>query len=499
MEELVKSLPLKHKLSDYRIEQVLGQGAFGITYLATDLNLMQSVAIKEFYPREFAGRDSTLTVHAVGNREDKDLFNWGLTRFLEESRILAKLHHPNIVAAKRYFGLNGTAYLVMEYCKGEPLDELIKRVGKLDEKQVVEILFPLIDGLDHVHKNDFLHRDIKPANIYIREDGSPVLLDFGAARQEMSSQSKSVTSLATAGYAPFEQYSTKGKQGPWSDIYGLSATMYRALTGERPQDSPDRMLEDHLTPLSVKLKSSINKDLLRGLDLGMSLRPENRPPNIESFRNILLGKKESVVNSSKATIESGTISSSNKAIESKGNLNTVLLFAVGFIFLGLMIFFVSINIQPGKISPQIADGNSSKNTENTTPVLPQKVEANNDSVESQPVKQEDGNNLNKPKIQKSVENNKKIEEKINEEKMRDQAIASARATQVLEDQKNKNSNAINNILNEGEKCFQLKNYGCSKSSANAVLQIQSDEPRAIALRDRADSAQKRALDSITIQ
>ena len=182
----------------------MGQGGFGITYLATDTNLGRKVAIKEYYPREYATRDGTLTIRAAGNDEDRETFKWGLTRFLEEARILARFEHPNIIAVRRFFEGNGTAYLVMDYCDGEPLDEIIKRDGPLSKGRLDLILFPLLDGLEQIHGTNFLHRDIKPANIYIRTDGSPVLLDFGAARQETGNHSRSVTSLATAGYAAVE-------------------------------------------------------------------------------------------------------------------------------------------------------------------------------------------------------------------------------------------------------------------------------------------------------
>ena len=208
----LRTLPVGHVLSDYRIEGILGQGGFGITYLATDTNLGRKVAIKEYYPREYATRDSTLTIRAAGNDEERETFKWGLTRFLEEARILARFEHPNIIAVRRFFEGNGTAYLVMDYCDGEPLDEIIKRDGPLSKEWLDLILFPLLDGLEQIHGTNFLHRDIKPANIYIRTDGSPVLLDFGAARQETGNHSRSVTSLATAGYAAVEQYSTRGKQ-----------------------------------------------------------------------------------------------------------------------------------------------------------------------------------------------------------------------------------------------------------------------------------------------
>lgn len=287
MEKFLKSLPENFELHEFKFEKVLGQGGFGITYLAFDVNLMQHVAIKEYYPREFANRDSTFTIHAVGNSEDKDTFAWGLKRFLDEARVLAQLNHPNIISIKRFFEAHGTAYLVMEYCDGKPLDEIIRDHGPLNESELIEILFPLLDGLEHVHEKLFLHRDIKPANIFIRRNGSPVLLDFGAAKHEMTSHSKSVTSLATAGYAPFEQYSTKGKQGAWSDIYGLSATVYRAISGIKPQDAPGRMLEDTLEPAAELLKGKYSPSLLIAIDKALAIRPESRPQTIQEFRSLI--------------------------------------------------------------------------------------------------------------------------------------------------------------------------------------------------------------------
>lgn len=289
MESYLKSLPENFELFEFKLEKVLGQGGFGITYLALDKNLMQHVAIKEYYPREFASRDSTFTIHAVGNTEDRDTFKWGLKRFLDEARVLAQLNHPNVISIKRFFEAHGTAYLVMEYCDGKPLDEIIRDRGPLDEVELNSILFPLLDGLEHVHEKEFLHRDIKPANIFIRRNGTPVLLDFGAAKHEMTTHSKSVTSLATAGYAPFEQYSTKGKQGAWSDIYGLAATIYRAISGVKPQDAPDRMLEDNLIPAVELLKGKFNSNLLMALDKALSIRPNDRPQTITQFRDLIKG------------------------------------------------------------------------------------------------------------------------------------------------------------------------------------------------------------------
>ena len=288
----LRALTLGQILSDYRIDAILGQGGFGITYLAHDMMLDRRVAIKEYYPREFAVRDSTLTVHAAGNQDDRDTFKWGLVRFIEEARLLARLNHPNIIAVRRFFEANGTAYFVMDYCEGEPLDELIKRNGPLSLGQINKIIAPVLDGLDHLHKVNFLHRDIKPANLFIKSDGSPVLLDFGAARQEIVSHSRSVTSLATPGYAAFEQYSSKGKQGPWTDIYGFAATLYRAVTGEKPQDAPDRILEDTLVPAAVLVAKNYPPELLRAIDIGMSVRPDDRPQTIGEWRKIFSASEQ---------------------------------------------------------------------------------------------------------------------------------------------------------------------------------------------------------------
>ena len=182
MHENLRALPVGQVISDYRVEGVLGQGAFGITYLATDTHLERKVAIKEYYPREFAVRDGSLSIHAAGDKDDRETFTWGLTRFLEEARVLARFEHPNIISVRRFFEANGTAYLVMDYCDGESLDAIIKRDGSLGTEQLDRILFPLLDGLERIHSTNFVHRDIKPANLYIRADGSPILLDFGAAR-----------------------------------------------------------------------------------------------------------------------------------------------------------------------------------------------------------------------------------------------------------------------------------------------------------------------------
>ena len=282
----LRALPVGRMLSGYRIDAILGQGGFGITYLATDTNLMRQVAIKEYFPREFAVRNSTLTIHPAANKDDKDTFEWGLGRFLKEARLLALFEHPNIIAVRRFFEANGTAYLVMDYCEGKPLDEIIKRHGTLSEDKVKAILTPLLNGLERIHKTGFLHRDIKPANLYIRLDGSPVILDFGSAIKGTNQSSSAVTTMVADGYAPIEQYDGNGEQGPYTDIYGLAVTLYRAVTGEIPQASTGRILNDRMVPASIKARGQYSEQLLSAIDAGLAVRPENRPQTVAQWREI---------------------------------------------------------------------------------------------------------------------------------------------------------------------------------------------------------------------
>jgi formylglycine-generating enzyme required for sulfatase activity len=283
----LRSLPIGQVISGYRIEGILGQGGFGITYLATDTKLMRQVAVKEYYPREYAQRDSTMTIRAAGDADDKETFAWGLSRFLTEAQLLARFEHPNIIAVRRFFEANGTAYLVMDYCDGRPLDDIIKRDGPVSQDQLEKILYPLLSGLEQVHGTGFLHRDIKPANLFIRADGSPVLLDFGAAIRVSSQHTRGVTTMVADGYSPVEQYDSNGKQGPYTDIYGLAATLYRAVTGEKPQASTGRILNDTLEPAVKKARGRYAENLLAAIDAGMAVRPENRPQSVAELRSLL--------------------------------------------------------------------------------------------------------------------------------------------------------------------------------------------------------------------
>ncbi len=275
------------ELDDYVIEKILGQGTFGITYQAFHRSSGLPFAIKEYFPREFCARARDDGVIASGSREDIADFHWGLERFLEEAKTLTLFDHPNVVKALRLFQAQGTAYLVMEYCDGQALDAILERDHTLTEPEIRAFLLPLLDGLEAVHAYGIVHRDIKPGNIFIRHDGQPILLDFGAARQALGNHSRSVTSLATRGYAALEQYATRGRLGPWTDVYGLSATLYRCIHGAKPSDALDRQMEDDLQPAAVAARGDYSAGLLRAIDAGLKLRHEQRLPSISEFRAVL--------------------------------------------------------------------------------------------------------------------------------------------------------------------------------------------------------------------
>ncbi len=269
---------------NYRVEKILGRGGFGITYLATDLGSGLQVAIKEYFPKEIAKRGKNLEVRPLGNAENKQIFEWGRAQFLNEAKILAQLDHPNVISVKRYFRENETAYLVMEYFEGESLTELLKNES-LGVENIKIIFYSLLDGLEHIHNNNLLHRDIKPSNIYINSDGRPVLLDFGSAKTLVTSNK---FNHASDGYAPPEQYNTRSKQGPWSDIYGLAATFYRTISGVKPQPSfPDRILQDQIIPLTNLDIFTYSFRFLDAIDKALSISPELRPQSVEEFRKAI--------------------------------------------------------------------------------------------------------------------------------------------------------------------------------------------------------------------
>ena len=270
----------------YEIVSVLGQGGFGITYRARDIQLGREVAIKEYLPSALAVRQDGATVLPRTTKMADD-FGWGRDRFVTEGRTMATLHHvPAIVKVFDFLEANGTADIVMELLSGETLEDRLKRQGTLMPDEVDRILWPLLDGLEQVHAAGFLHRDIKPANILLNAQGDPTLIDFGAAREAMVGRTSAMTAIFTPGYAAAEQM-TSAKQGPWTDIYGLAATLYHAIAGKTPPSAFDRMLDDGYEPLARLAPKGFPSGLLAGIDAGLAVAARDRPQSIAGWRPIL--------------------------------------------------------------------------------------------------------------------------------------------------------------------------------------------------------------------
>lgn len=276
----------------YLIGRILGEGGFGITYLAYDLTLALKLAIKEFLPHGFATRAADgIIVSAYTSEEQSEarqIFNHGLEQFLEEARILARFNdYPGIVAVRDFFAANGTGYLVMNYLDGMTFKQHITaQGGRLSFLPALQLLSPVMDTLRQVHAVGLAHRDISPDNIYLTRDQQVKLIDFGAARFAMAKDDRSLSIIVKRGFAPVEQYYTHGRQGSWTDVYALAGTLYYALTGKTPPEAPARVLDDPLQPpsaLGVEMPGTTEAVLLKGL----AVRIEQRYQTIEAFQQEL--------------------------------------------------------------------------------------------------------------------------------------------------------------------------------------------------------------------
>lgn len=252
----------------YILGRVLGQGGFGITYVAQDHKTGSLVAVKEYFPDTMAARTGGPSVSAyTGQREEN--FLYGKECFLNEAKTLAEfIGNPNIVRVHSYFEENNTAYFVMDYVQGTSLQDYLKQRGRLSWEETKHILEPVIEALASVHSRGVIHRDVTPDNIYITNDGTVKLLDFGAARYSLGDKSRSLDVVLKHGYAPREQYSRHGRQGPYTDVYALGATFYYCLTGRLPPDSIDRQDEDEFilpSSLGVKLPAKAEDALCKAL------------------------------------------------------------------------------------------------------------------------------------------------------------------------------------------------------------------------------------------
>ena len=275
-------------LNEYAIVEVLGVGGFGITYRARDTLLEKDVAIKEFFPSGVVSRKAEGGVTMTGPHVQAE-YRTGLDRFLKEARTLASFGHPNIVRVLRFFQANDTGYMVMEYERGTSLRDWLQRYPQPEEEALLTLVAPLLDGIEKVHAAGFLHRDIKPENIFIRDNGSPVLIDFGSARQALASATHALTAMVTPGYAPFEQYGASNEQGPGTDIYAMGAVMVFAMTGRTPPDAISRMKSDRLGHDLGSAALRYSPRVIDAVRNAMALDEKARPQSVADWRPALLG------------------------------------------------------------------------------------------------------------------------------------------------------------------------------------------------------------------
>ena len=283
-------LPANFQLESYRIERQLSHGGFSIVYLAHDVE-GTPVAIKEYLPNSLALRGPDAVLPTI-TAEHSAAFNHGLKCFFEEGRAVATLDHPYLVRVTDFFRANGTVYLVMRYERGRTLHDHVRRhAGPLKEAFLTDLFARLLDGLDEVHNNNLLHLDIKPGNILLRRDDSPVLLDFGAARQSLQGDGNDLKGMYTPGFAAPEQYGHRDRLGPWSDLYAIGASLYACLAGESPQPSDRREASDELEPAMKRWSGHYSPNFLALIDYCLVLDHTKRANNARDLQLALLDHK----------------------------------------------------------------------------------------------------------------------------------------------------------------------------------------------------------------
>jgi hypothetical protein len=292
--QINQPLPAGHQIDQYRIERQLSLGGFSIVYLASDAE-GKPVVIKEYLPNSLALRADG-EIQPQVTEEHQAAFRYGMKCFFEEGRALAGLQHPNVVRVTNFFRANDTVYMVMEYERGANLQEYIrKHKGQIRESFIRGVFTRLLNGLREVHSHKLLHLDIKPSNIYLRQDGAPVLLDFGAARQTLvSSGAPMLKPMYTPGFAAPEQYGSRDLLGPWSDIYSIGASMYACLTGAAPQAADVRQTRDEVVPAVKRWAGKYSPQLLATIDWCMHLDHLERPQSVFALQKTLASRDHRV-------------------------------------------------------------------------------------------------------------------------------------------------------------------------------------------------------------
>jgi len=365
----VNALPIGTKLEEYVVQSVIGEGGFGIVYLAHDTFLGREVAIKEYLPGSLAVRGAGLQVE-VRQADKRELFLKGMRRFVNEAHILARFRHPALVSVMRFLETNGTAYMVMPFYRGKTLREMVRNGFRAKTTEdLFSLLLPVLEGLSQIHSVECYHLDISSDNIMILENGAPVLLDFGAARHTELSGGESTTIILKPGFAPVEQYGSDDSElvlGPWTDIYAISAVAYLLVSGVMPPVSVTRIMKDALVPAVNYASQDLPIGILSVVDAGLTVRPLGRPKSVKSYLQSLLDAADFVPPQTDASVPTET-SHANVLPDMTGMLyppqtkraQSSAILRWGILFVILLVFaavFVSISPKEGTAVSQYPGG-----------------------------------------------------------------------------------------------------------------------------------------------
>lgn len=295
-------LPMGYLLNNkYVIDKCLGSGGFGITYLGINRYSGEEFAVKEFFPNQFSSRGTNQVYITPNNSKDEGIYYKYLKRFKEEAELLEKLRHQNIVQVEEYFECNNSGYIVMPYIDGMDLEKYLEKKSSLNQEEILQIINPILDGLREVHSKGYLHRDISPDNIYMRNNSIPMLIDFGSARFYMAKNSGALSAILKIGYSPVEQYTTNNEQNAASDIYALSAVIYRMITGQKPVDAVARQTAmvkrqpSSMINLEKEYQGKYSQSFLKAVMKGLNIEQDKRFQNIKTFRSGLHKNSNSLI------------------------------------------------------------------------------------------------------------------------------------------------------------------------------------------------------------
>jgi hypothetical protein len=482
------ALPVGTRLNEFEIVGLVGEGGFGIVYLARDCVLERKVALKEYLPAALASRGPGATVAPTSSRS-KETFEIGLRSFINEGRMLAQFDHPALVKVYRFWEANGTAYMVMPYYEGITLkEELARAQTPPDEARLRQLLAQLLDALEVLHRVNALHRDIAPDNILILPDGNPLLLDFGAARRVITDRTQELTAILKPGYAPIEQYAESPalKQGPWTDLYALAAVFHFAITGARPAPAVTRSITDPVVPLAQSAAGRYSGQFLRALDQALSVKPDGRPQNVAAFRSALgLERAQRTV----------TLTAPPDAQRPAAGRDWLRLGVYGGIAAALVAAIgAAIVLNRDKAAPAapVATAVPAPAPQST----PEPAPAPQIKPPEEEAKQALASNAAPPPPAKEPP-------KVSAPARRAKAAAveqpKAAAPEEPPPADNRLASLVATFMQNGEKCFKAKQYDCAITNANAALQIDPGSAPAQKLKTAAAEEQQRALKQIRIE